>query len=63
VNRAPGKPLAPPMREFLLYALSREGQRAVAADRMKFIPLDAAQAAAAREQLASGDPAVAAGRP
>jgi phosphate transport system substrate-binding protein len=51
VNRVPGKPIAPPLREFLLYTLSREGQRAVAADRMKFIPLDAAQAAAARVQL------------
>ena len=51
VNRAPGKPMATLLAEFLLYALSREGQHVVAADRMRFIPLDAGQAAAARDQL------------
>ena len=51
VNRVPGKPVEPLTREFLLYALSRDGQRAVAADRMKFTPLDGAQAASARERL------------
>ena len=51
VNRAPGQPMTPLLREFFLYTLSREGQRAVAADRMKFVPLDAAQAAAARNPL------------
>ena len=51
VNRDPGKPLAPLLREFLLLALSREGQQAVANDRMQFIPLSAAQASAARLKL------------
>ena len=51
VNLAPGRPLAPTMREFLLLALSREGQHAVAIDRTRFIPLSAAQAAAARSQI------------
>ena len=43
--------MAPLLREFLRYALSREGQREVALDRMKFIPLDATQAAAAVRSL------------
>jgi len=51
VNRVPGKPLAPLMREFLGYVLSREGQQAVAADRMKFIPLDNRQTAEAARVL------------
>ena len=51
VNRAPGRPLAPTMREFLLMALSREGQHAVAVDHTRFIPLSAAQIAAARWQI------------
>ena len=51
VNRQPGKPLAPVLREFLLLALSREGQQAVANDAVQFIPLSAMQAVAARSQL------------
>ena len=51
VNRDPGKTLTPVLREFLLLALSREGQQAVANDHTQFIPLSAAQAAAARAQL------------
>ena len=51
VNSAPSQPMAPLLREFLRYALSREGQREVALDRMKFIPLDATQAAAAVRSL------------
>ena len=51
VNRDPAQPWPPLLREFLLYTLSREGQQAVAADRMKFTPLDAEQAAAARNAL------------
>lgn len=38
VNRAPGRPLDPRVREFLRFALSREGQRIVAADG-DFLPL------------------------
>ena len=51
VNREPGKPITPVLREFLLLALSREGQQAVANDAVQFIPLSAAQAAAARSKL------------
>ena len=51
VNRVPGKPLTAALREFLLLALSREGQQAVAADRTQFMPLTATQAATARAQL------------
>jgi len=38
VNRAPGKPLEPKVREFLRYLLSREGQAAVVRDG-KILPL------------------------
>lgn len=38
VNRAPGRPLDPRVREFLRFALSREGQRIVAEDG-HFLPL------------------------
>ncbi len=38
VNRAPGRPLDPRVREFLRFALSREGQRIVAGDG-DFLPL------------------------
>jgi len=54
VDRAPGEPLAPLLREFLVYTLSREGQQVVASDRMKFIPLDAGQAATARALVTAG---------
>ena len=47
VNREPGKEIPPVLREFLRFTLSREGQQAVARDRMRFIPLDEVQAAAA----------------
>jgi phosphate transport system substrate-binding protein len=45
LNRPPGKPVPPRLKEFLAYILSREGQQAVAADGM-YIPLspEAAQA-------------------
>ncbi len=48
LNRPPGQPVAPRLREFLTYVLSREGQRDIAEDGM-FIPLNPA---AASEQLA-----------
>lgn len=41
VNRDPGKPLPPLLREFLLYALSREGQQAAVDDGI-FTPLPSA---------------------
>lgn len=40
INRAPGKPVDPVLREFILYALSREGQQAVVDDGI-FTPLPA----------------------
>jgi phosphate transport system substrate-binding protein len=48
LNRPPGQPIAPRLKEFLTYVLSREGQRDIVEDGM-FIPLNAQ---AAREQLA-----------
>lgn len=48
LNRPPGQPVPPRLKEFLAYVLSREGQQAVIDDGM-FIPLTAE---AAREQLA-----------
>lgn len=50
---APDQPLTPLAQEFLRFILSREGQQAVAMDRMHFLPLNAAQAAAAQTQLKS----------
>jgi phosphate transport system substrate-binding protein len=47
LDREPGKPVDPKVREFLRYLLSREGQEAVQRDG-KFMPLTAA---AVREQL------------
>jgi phosphate transport system substrate-binding protein len=47
LNRPPGKPLAPRLKEFLTYILSREGQQAIADDGM-YIPLNPE---AAHEQL------------
>lgn len=51
VNRVPGQPMAPVVREFLTLILSREGQQAVAKDRMQFLPLSAADAGAARNAI------------
>jgi len=48
LNRPPGQPVSPRLKEFLAYVLSREGQQAVIDDGM-FIPLTPE---AAREQLA-----------
>ena len=47
LNRAPGKPIEPKLKEFLHYILSREGQEIVAKDG-SYLPLTAALA---REQL------------
>jgi phosphate transport system substrate-binding protein len=51
LNRAPGKPLEPRLREFLRYLLSREGQEIVAREG-GYLPLTAAFA---REQLTKLD--------
>ncbi|MDD3180518.1 MAG: substrate-binding domain-containing protein [Opitutaceae bacterium] len=48
LNRPPGKPLAPRLKEFLKFILSREGQECVAED-AQYLPLTAELA---REQLA-----------
>jgi len=50
VNRPPGKPVEPAVREYLRYTLSREGQEAVVRDG-KFLPLTAAAAARALRRL------------
>ena len=50
VNRGPGKPLNPVLREFIRYALSREGQQAIVDDRI-FTPLPAAMDAGEAEKL------------
>jgi phosphate transport system substrate-binding protein len=47
LNRQPGHPIAPRLKEFLKYVLSRDGQRDIAADGM-FLPLNPA---ALQEQL------------
>jgi phosphate transport system substrate-binding protein len=39
INRVPGRPISPRLREFLTYILSRQGQRDVVSDGM-FIPLN-----------------------
>ena len=51
VNGPPGEPLAALSREFIRFALSREGQERVASDAMGFLPLTASQAAAARREM------------
>ena len=39
LNRAPGRPVDPKLREFLSYVLSREGQRAVIRDGHGYLPM------------------------
>ena len=50
VNKEPGKPLSPLLREFIRYALSREGQQAVVDDAI-FTPLPASMDAREAEKL------------
>src|SRR4051812_29204057 len=50
VNKRPGAPLPPPVREFLAFALSRDGQQVVERD-AAFAPIDAPTAAAERTKL------------
>lgn len=50
LNREPGRPLEPKLREFLRYVLSREGQEAVQRDG-KYLPLTAEAAEQQRRKL------------
>ena len=50
LNRKPGTPVEPKLREFLRFILSREGQ-AIVADGSGFLPLPAATAAAQRAKV------------
>ena len=52
VNKAPGQPLPPAVREYLLFVLSREGQQIVEKD--GYVPLPAAIVTAERAKLADG---------
>jgi phosphate transport system substrate-binding protein len=51
LNRKPGTPVEPKLREFLRFVLSREGQQIVA-DNASYLPLTAA---VVREQLGKLD--------
>src|SRR5258707_13509799 len=61
LNKRPGSPLPVKTREFLAFALSRDGQEIVARD-ARFSPLTAAEASTEREKiggyLADLDPAL-----
>jgi ABC-type phosphate transport system substrate-binding protein len=50
INKRPGSPLPPKTREFLAFALSRDGQEIVARD-ARFAPLSTFEAAAERAKL------------
>ena len=50
LNRKPGTPVEPKLKEFLLYILSREGQEAIVANG-NYLPLPAAVAARERAKL------------
>ena len=50
LNRKPGAPVEPKLREFLRFILSRDGQQLVA-DGSGFLPLPAAHASAQRAKL------------
>ena len=51
LNRPPGKPVDPKLREFLRYVLSRQGQEAVARDGRGYLPMLAPAAARQLEKL------------
>lgn len=51
LNRAPGKPVDPKLREFLRYVLSRQGQQAVLREGRGYLPLLAPAAARQRAKL------------
>ncbi|HEX4803333.1 MAG TPA: substrate-binding domain-containing protein [Myxococcaceae bacterium] len=50
INRPPGKPISPRVKEFLAYILSREGQQSVVDDGM-YLPLNPETAREQREKL------------
>jgi phosphate transport system substrate-binding protein len=50
LNRKPGTPVEPKLREFLRYILSREGQQIVA-DNASYLPLTGALVAGERRKL------------
>ena len=50
IDREPGRPIDPKLREFLRYLLSREGQQ-VLIDDGRYLPLSAAEAATERRKL------------
>ena len=50
INRVPGKPISPRLKEFLIYVLSREGQQDVVDDGM-YLPLNPEAAREQREKL------------
>lgn len=51
LNRAPGKPVDPKLREFLRYVLSRQGQQAVLRDGRGYLPILAPAAARELDKL------------
>ena len=51
LNRPPGKPVDPKLREFLRYVLSRQGQQAVLSDGRGYLPVLAPAAARQLEKL------------
>jgi phosphate transport system substrate-binding protein len=51
LNRPPGKPVDPKLREFLRYVLSRQGQQAVLRDGHGYLPILAPSAARELEKL------------
>jgi phosphate transport system substrate-binding protein len=50
INRVPGKPISPRLKEFLTYILSREGQQDVVDDGM-YLPLNPEAAREQREKV------------
>jgi phosphate transport system substrate-binding protein len=50
IDRAPGRPVDPAVREFLRYVLSREGQRALI-EETGYLPLGAEALRVQREKL------------
>jgi phosphate transport system substrate-binding protein len=53
IDRAPGKPVAPPIREFVRYILSRDAQQAVLREGGGYLPILAPDAARELRKLES----------
>ena len=62
LDRTPGKPIAPHIREFMRYVLSRDAQRAVLEKGGGYLPILAPEAAGEVRKLESSVPASAASR-